>query len=60
MAGKQLKSYWETTGSASLVFNRLKEAGKMPADLENVKVRPIQLDVCDAETLPVESLLYQK
>lgn len=55
----ELKSFWETTGSASLVFTRLKAAGKMPADLENVKVRPIQLDVCDAETLPVESLLYQ-
>ena len=55
----ELKSFWETTGSASLVFNRLKAAGKMPSDLENVKVRPIQLDVCDAETLPVESLLYQ-
>ncbi len=55
----EIKSFWETTGSATLVFNRLKAAGKMPADLENVKVRPIQLDVCEAETLPVESLLYQ-
>ncbi len=57
--GGMLKSYWETTGSATLVFNRLKAAGKLPVDLEQVKVRPIQLDVCDAETLPVESLLYQ-
>ena len=55
----ELKSYWETTGGATLIFDRLKAAGKMPADLENVRVKPIELDVCDAETLPVESLLYQ-
>ena len=54
-----LKSFWETTGSATLVFNRIKAAGKLPVDLEQVKVSPIQLDVCEAETLPVESLLYQ-
>ena len=58
-AGSELRSYWETTGGATLIFNRLKTAGKMPPDLENVRVKPIQLDVCDAETLPVESLLYQ-
>ena len=57
--GGTLKSYWETTGGATLVFNRLKAAGMFPADLENVRVRPIQLDVCSADTLPVESLLYQ-
>ena len=57
--GGELKSYWETTGGATLIFNRLKAAGKMPADLENVRVKPIELDVCDAETLPIESLLYQ-
>ena len=57
--GGELKSYWETTGSATLVINRLQAAGKMPPDLEHVYVRPIQLDVCEAETLPMESLLYQ-
>ena len=57
--GGQLKSYWETTGSATLVLNRIKASGKFPADLENVRVKPIQLDVCDALTLPMESLLYQ-
>ena len=51
-----LKRFWETTGSATLVFNRLKAAGKLPVDLEQVKVKPIQLDVCEAETLPVEAL----
>ncbi len=57
--GGDFKSYWDSTGGATLVFNRIKAVGKLPDDLENVRVRPIQLDVCDAETLPVESLLYQ-
>ena len=57
--GGEFKSYWETTGGSTLIFNRIKAVGKMPDDLENVRVRPIQLDVCDAETLPIEALLYQ-
>ena len=57
--GGVFKSYWETTGGSTLIFNRIKAVGKMPDDLENVRVRPIQLDVCDAETLPIEALLYQ-
>ena len=55
----KLKGYWETTGSTSLVINSMANAGKLPADLENVPARPLTLDVCDAETLPMVSLLYQ-
>ena len=55
----ELKGYWETTGRTTLVINRMKSAGKLPADLEKVPARPITLDVCDAETLPMVSLLYQ-
>ena len=55
----ELKGYWETTGRASLIINRIASAGKLPADLENVPARPLTLDVCDAETLPMVSLLYQ-
>ena len=55
----KLKGYWETTGRTSLVINRMTNAGKLPADLENVSARPLTLDVCDAETLPMVSLLYQ-
>ncbi|MBO7683340.1 MAG: AAA family ATPase [Kiritimatiellae bacterium] len=55
----ELKGYWEATGQTSLIVNRIAKAGKMPEDLENVPVRPITLDVCDAETLPMASLLYQ-
>ena len=57
--GGAFKSYWETTGGSSLVFNRIKKAGKLPEDLEHVPADPMTLDVCDALTLPVESLLYQ-
>ena len=55
----KLKGYWETTGRTSLVINSIANAGKLPEDLENVPARPLTLDVCDAETLPMESLLYQ-
>ena len=57
--GGELKSYWETTGGSTLIFSRLKAAGMMPADLEHVLADAMTLDVCEAETLPVESLLYQ-
>ena len=55
----ELKGYWETTGRTTLVINCMANAGKLPADLENVPARPLTLDVCDAETLPMVSLLYQ-
>ena len=55
----ELKGFWESTGKASLVINRVAMAGKMPDDLENVPADAMTLDVCDAETLPMEALLYQ-
>ena len=55
----ELKGYWEATGQTSLIINRIEKAGKMPEDLENVPADAMTLDVCDAETLPMESLLYQ-
>ena len=55
----ELKGYWETTGRTTLVINRIERAGKMPNDIENVSADAFMLDVCDAETLPMESLLYQ-
>ena len=55
----ELKGYWETTGRATLIIDRIEKAGKMPEDLENVPADAFTLDVCDAETLPMESLLYQ-
>jgi len=55
----KLKGYWEQTGRATLIINRIERAGKKPEDLENVPADAFTLDVCDAETLPMESLLYQ-
>ena len=55
----KFKGFWESTGKASLVINRIEKAGKMPDDLENVPADAMTLDVCDAETLPMEALLYQ-
>ena len=55
----ELKGYWEETGQATLIINRINKAGKMPADLENVRANKMALDICDAETLPMASLLYQ-
>ena len=55
----KLKGYWEMTGKTTLIINRIEKAGKMPDDLENVPADAMMLDVCDAETLPMEALLYQ-
>ena len=57
-AGK-LRGYWETTGRATLIINRVEKAGRKPDDLENVPADAFMLDVCDAKTLPMEALLYQ-
>ena len=54
-----LEGYWEATGKATLIIDRIAKAGKMPADLENVLAGKNTLEVCDAETLPMASLLYQ-
>ncbi len=55
----KLESFWESTGQASLILDRVVKAGKMLDDLENVAADKLTLDVCDAESLPMESLLYQ-
>ena len=55
----ELKNYWEGTGRATMVVNRIKAADSIPADLNGLAVSQLQLDVCDAETMPVEALLYQ-
>jgi hypothetical protein len=55
----ELKNYWESTGHASMIVNRIKAADEIPADLNGLVVSQTQLDVCDAETMPIEVLLYQ-
>jgi len=55
----ELKNYWESTGQATIVMNRIKAADEIPADLNGMVVTQTQLDVCDAETMPLPALLYQ-
>ena len=55
----ELKNYWETTGRSTLIVNRIRAADEIPADLNGLAVDPMELDVCDAETMPLAALLYQ-
>ena len=55
----KLKNYWEATGHATIIVNRIKAADEIPADLNGMAVTRTQLDVCDAETMPLPALLYQ-
>ena len=54
-----LLNYWESTGQTSLIVNRLKAADEIPADLNGMAATRTQLDVCDAETMPLPALMYQ-
>ena len=54
-----LANYWEATGRATMIVNRIKDADEIPADLNGMAVDPMDLDVCDAETMPIAALLYQ-
>ena len=55
----RLANYWEATGRATMIVNRIRDAGEIPADLNGMAVDPMELDVCDAETMPLAALLYQ-
>ena len=55
----RLKNYWEATGHATMIVNRIKAADEIPADLNGLAVTRTQLDVCEAETMPLPALLYQ-
>ncbi len=55
----QFDNYWISTGKATIVIERLRKAGRIPSDLEALTAFKSELDVCDAVTMPVKSLLYQ-
>ncbi len=55
----EFDNYWISTGKATIVIERLKQTGQLPCDLDNVLAFKDDLDVCDAITMPIESLLYQ-
>ena len=54
-----LANYWEATGQATTIVNRIKAAKEIPADLNGLAATRTQLDVCAAETMPLPALLYQ-
>ena len=54
-----LANYWEATGQATMIVNRIKAAKEIPADLNGLAATRTQLDVCAAETMPLPALLYQ-
>ena len=55
----RLANFWEATGQATIVVNRIKAAKEIPADLNGMAATWTQLDVCAAETMPLPALLYQ-
>ena len=56
---QEIGCYWIKTASSSLIMERLEAAGKTPADFEGCIATPLELDVCDALTLPIKPLMYQ-
>ena len=58
-ASGELLNYWESTGGATMILNRIKAADEIPADLNGMVADSMDLDVCDAETMPLTALLYQ-
>ncbi len=59
LSEQKFKSYWTSTGRATIVIERLKKTGQIPSDLDTLTAFENELDVCDAITMPVKSLLYQ-
>ncbi len=59
LSNRRFDSYWISTGKSTMIVERLREAGQLPCDLDQVLAFKDDLDVCDAVTMPIESLLYQ-
>ena len=56
---RRFYGFWNATGNSSLIVERLRRLGKLPDEIENLRVYPKKLDVCDAKTLPLAALMYQ-
>ncbi len=56
---KKFRNYWNVTGGATLIFERLKKARSIPQDLNGMTASTDDLDVCDAARLPMKALLFQ-
>ena len=59
LAAQSIQNYWAKTASASLVMERIAASGKTPSDFDGCESTVDELDVCDALSLPVKSLMYQ-
>ncbi len=56
---KKFRNYWNVTGGAAIIFERLKKAHSIPTDLNGITASTDDLDVCDAARLPMKALLFQ-
>lgn len=56
---RRFYGFWDATGSATLIVERLRKLGKLPDEIEGIRVFPKKLDVCDVKTLPFAALMYQ-
>lgn len=56
---RRFYGFWDATGSATLIVERLRKLGRLPDEIEGIKVFPKKLDVCDVKTLPFAALMYQ-
>ena len=56
---KKFAGYWNATGNASLIVERLRMTGKLPEELDGVESGEDELSACDSRTLPIVPLLYQ-
>jgi len=53
------EAFWDRTGSATLIVERLRKLGRIPLDVEAVETLAKRLDVCDLRELPLDALMYQ-
>ena len=59
LSNGRLASYWVSTGTATLLMERMEAVRLTPADFEGCTATVDELDVCDAMDLPAKSLMYQ-
>ena len=56
---RKLEGFWNATGNATLIIERLRKAGKLPDELDGVESDEDELSTCDIRSLPTVPLLYQ-
>jgi len=56
---KKLEGFWNATGNATLIVERLRKAGKFPDELDDIESDEDELSTCDVRSLPAVPLLYQ-